>query len=103
MKRVPLEPLCLHVKSTLPERKVAEALAQALTPPDPAVVQRALELLSTRQLITEEEQLSALGHHISRIPLDPALGAFMRPDITLGMRQCCTDRSPELNYYLRLC
>lgn len=77
MKRVPLEPLCLHVKATLPERKIADTLAQALTPPEPAVVQRALQLLSTRQLITEEEQLSALGHHISRIPLDPALGVFI--------------------------
>lgn len=75
MKRVPLEPLCLQVKATLPQHKIADVLAQALTPPDPAVVQRALGLLSTRQLITDEdEQLSALGHHISRIPLDPALG-----------------------------
>ena len=79
MDRVPLEPLCLHVKSILPQRKIADVLAQALTPPDPAVVHRALDLLSTRQLVQQpDEQLSALGHHISRIPLDPALGA-----------QCC--------------
>lgn len=83
MKRVPLEPLCLHVKSTLPERKVTETLAQALTPPDPVVVQHALDLLSRRQLITGEEQLSALGQHISRIPLDPALGVLMHPDSAL--------------------
>eukprot|EP00892_Ulva_mutabilis_P005050 jgi/Ulvmu1/2917/UM148_0001.1 len=78
MKRVPLEPLCLQIKATLPQRRIADVLAEALTPPDPAVVQQALDLLVTRQLITgPNEHLSALGHHISRIPLDPALGKML--------------------------
>jgi HrpA-like RNA helicase len=74
MLRVPLEPLCLQIKATLPDLPVEKVLERAITPPEVAVVDRALHLLKARQALDAEGGLTALGKHLSRMPLDPAVG-----------------------------
>lgn len=80
MLRVPLEPLCLQVKATLPEWQVEQVLANAITAPDAPMVDRALNLLKSRQALDAEGGLTALGKHLSRMPLDPAVGALLGND-----------------------
>jgi HrpA-like RNA helicase len=77
MLRVPLEPLCLQVKATLPDRKVEDVLANALSPPGPELVERPVKLLTARQALDGNGNLTALGEHLSRIPLDPAVGVLI--------------------------
>lgn len=76
MLRVPLEPLCLQIKATLPEWQVEQVLANAITPPTEPVVDRAMQLLKARQALSAVGDLTALGKHLSRMPLDPAVGAL---------------------------
>ena len=76
MQRSPLEPLCLSIKSILGDRPVTEVLKHALTPPAPAAVSTAMQLLHRRQLLDESERLTALGQHLASMPLDPAVGAL---------------------------
>jgi ATP-dependent RNA helicase DHX36 len=75
MLRSPLEQLCLHVKSIIKGRSVADILSEALDPPAPQVVSAAVELLQARHLLDSEERLTALGRHLTQISLDPAMGA----------------------------
>jgi ATP-dependent RNA helicase DHX36 len=80
--RFPCWQLCgpLQVKAVLPDRGIANTLAAALTPPEPAAVEAAVSLLRARQLLDENEALTPLGRHLTNLPLDPAIGAL-----------CCLD------------
>jgi ATP-dependent RNA helicase DHX36 len=79
MLRTPLESLCLQVKA-MPVPDVAKFLDLALEPPDKRAVANALELLrviGALHLDTDREQLTALGEHLSRLPVDPRLGKML--------------------------
>jgi HrpA-like RNA helicase len=67
--RLPLEQLCLQIKS-MDIEDTAGFLAKALTPPPNQNVQQALELLEKVQAIDEHHRLTALGRHISLLPTD---------------------------------
>ena len=77
MLRSPLEPLCLQVKAILPHKRISDVLAAALTPPDAAAVDPAVQLLRARQLLDEDEALTPLGRHLTNIPVDPAIGVLL--------------------------
>lgn len=79
MLRSPLESLCLQVKSVLGAScTVASILARALSPPPEESVTGAMNLLKQRQALDAHEALTPLGHHLVKMPLDPAVGALPR-------------------------
>ena len=69
IRRVPLEQLCLSVKATGTDRDVAQFLRQTLTPPEEKAIENAMKLLH-RTGALEDDQLTALGRHLSLIPAD---------------------------------
>ncbi|KAF2665232.1 P-loop containing nucleoside triphosphate hydrolase protein [Microthyrium microscopicum] len=100
--RVPLEQLCLSVKSMGVE-DVSAFLASALTPPSSPAVNAALELL-TRVGALEDGELTALGKHLAMIPADLkcakllVLGCtFQCVDACLTISALLGGRSPFFN------
>ncbi len=52
-------------------KPVSAVLSQCLSPPDPAAVRGAVELLQHLGAIDEREGLLPLGHHLKQMPVDP--------------------------------
>jgi ATP-dependent RNA helicase DHX57 len=97
--RVPLEQLCLSVKS-MGIKDVAEFLASALTPPASQAVDAAMDLL-THVGAVEDNELTPLGKHLAMIPADLqcakllVLGcAFSCADACLAIAAIVSSRSP---------
>ncbi|KAG6412147.1 hypothetical protein SASPL_124816 [Salvia splendens] len=76
MLRTPLQELCLHIKS-LQLGVVSTFLSKAIQPPDPLSVENAIELLKTIGALDDREELTPLGHHLSKLPLDPNIGKML--------------------------
>jgi ATP-dependent RNA helicase DHX57 len=100
--RVPLEQLCLSVKS-MGIADVASFLASALTPPSSVAIDSALDLL-TRIGAIENGELTALGKHLALIPADLRCAKLLVLGCTFGCVNAClgvaallTARSPFLN------
>jgi HrpA-like RNA helicase len=74
--RLPLEQLCLQIKSMEVEN-VAAFLSKALTPPPVDNVRFALELLEKVNAIGEDHKLTALGRHIAQLPTDIRIGKML--------------------------
>ncbi|KAJ3690094.1 hypothetical protein LUZ61_019258 [Rhynchospora tenuis] len=74
--RTPLQELCLNIK-TLQLGAAGTFLAKALQPPDPLSVQNAIELLKTIGALDDMEELTPLGRHLSKLPLDPNIGKML--------------------------
>ncbi|KAJ1694012.1 hypothetical protein LUZ63_010710 [Rhynchospora breviuscula] len=74
--RTPLQDLCLNIK-TLQLGAAGTFLAKALQPPDPLSVQNAIELLKTIGALDDREELTPLGQHLSKLPLDPNIGKML--------------------------
>lgn len=68
MRRVPLEQTCLGVKA-MGIKDVRGFLAAAITPPSTVAVEAALKILTDMGAVVDEE-LTALGKHMSMIPAD---------------------------------
>ena len=75
IRRVPLEQMCLSIKA-MGVQDVSGFLASALTPPESTAVEGAIQLLSQMGAITDNE-LTALGRHMSMIPADLRLGKLL--------------------------
>ncbi|KAE8388656.1 P-loop containing nucleoside triphosphate hydrolase protein [Aspergillus alliaceus] len=69
IRRVPLEQLCLSVKSMQGINDVATFLANTITPPESVSVEGALSFLH-RVGALDHDQLTALGRYLSMIPAD---------------------------------
>lgn len=102
IRRVPLEQLCLSVKA-MGVADVPAFLASALTPPDSLAVEGALGLLREMGAI-EDDELTALGTHLSMIPADLRCGKLMVYGATFGCFEACltiaailTAKSPFVN------
>lgn len=102
IRRVPLEQMCLSIKA-MGVHDVSGFLASALTPPESTAVEGAIALLSQMGAITDNE-LTALGRHMSMIPADLRLGkllvygaTFGCLDATLTIASVLTARSPFLS------
>ncbi|KAI2484092.1 ATP-dependent RNA helicase A [Pyrenophora tritici-repentis] len=101
IRRVPLEQMCLSIKS-MGVQDVSGFLASALTPPESTAVEGAIRLLSQMGAITDNE-LTALGRHMSMIPADLRLGKLLVYGATFGcldaaltIASVLTARSPFL-------
>jgi ATP-dependent RNA helicase DHX57 len=100
--RVPLEQLCLSVKS-MGVKDVAAFLASALTAPPSQAVDVALSLLSRIGAI-EDDELTALGKHLAMIPADLKCAKLLVLGCTFGCIDAClsiaallSSRSPFFN------
>jgi ATP-dependent RNA helicase DHX57 len=82
IRRVPLEQMCLSIKA-MGVQDVSGFLASALTPPESTAVEGAVRLLSQMGAITDDE-LTALGRHMSMIPADLRLGKLLVYGATFG-------------------
>jgi HrpA-like RNA helicase len=71
---MPLEPLCLLVKATLPgQPPLQDALARLISPPAPDAVDAAVAKLGRLGAFDNCERLTALGRHLSLMPMDSRL------------------------------
>ncbi|KAF2485929.1 P-loop containing nucleoside triphosphate hydrolase protein [Neohortaea acidophila] len=102
IRRVPLEQLCLSVKA-MGVVDVPAFLASALTPPETAAVDGALLLLDRMGALANNE-MTALGRHLSLIPADLRCGkllvygsAFSCLDAMLTIAAILTVKSPFVN------
>ncbi|KAF2851551.1 DEAD/DEAH box helicase-like protein [Plenodomus tracheiphilus IPT5] len=82
IRRVPLEQMCLNIKA-MGIQDVSGFLASALTPPESTAVEGAIRLLSQMGAITDNE-LTALGRHMSMIPADLRLSKLLVYGATFG-------------------
>jgi ATP-dependent RNA helicase DHX57 len=102
IRRVPLEQLCLSIKS-MGVQDVRGFLASALTPPESTAVEGAINLLGQIGAISDNE-LTALGRHLSMIPADLRCSKLLVFGATFGcleaMLSICsilTARSPFIS------
>ncbi|CAO2655241.1 Nn.00g103050.m01.CDS01 [Neocucurbitaria sp. VM-36] len=102
IRRVPLEQMCLSIKA-MGVQDVSGFLASALTPPESTAVEGAIRLLSQMGAITDNE-LTALGRHMSMIPADLRLGKLLVYGATFGCLEAAltiasvlTARSPFIS------
>ncbi|KAF2873611.1 DEAD/DEAH box helicase-like protein [Massariosphaeria phaeospora] len=102
IRRVPLEQLCLSIKA-MGAQDVPGFLASALTPPESTAVEGAIKLLEQMGAISDNE-LTALGRHISMIPADLRCGKLLVYGATFGCLEAAltiasvlTARSPFLS------
>ncbi|EST06509.1 Helicase, C-terminal [Kalmanozyma brasiliensis GHG001] len=79
MLRLSLQDLALKLK--IMKIKIGDsienALSQALDPPSPANVQRAIAALVEVKALTSTEEITHLGRHLSKMPLDVHMGKFL--------------------------
>lgn len=87
IRRVPLEQLCLSVKA-MGVQDVPAFLKRALTPPESLAVGNAIELLR-RIGALEDNELTALGRHLSMIPADLRCGKLMVYGAMFGCFESC--------------
>jgi ATP-dependent RNA helicase DHX57 len=102
IRRVPLEQLCLSIKA-MGVQDVPSFLASALTPPESTAVEGAIRLLGQMGAITDNE-LTALGRHMSMIPADLRCSKLLVYGATFGCLEAAltiasvlTARSPFIS------
>ncbi|KAL9086441.1 MAG: hypothetical protein Q9159_004153 [Coniocarpon cinnabarinum] len=100
MLRLSLQDLIMRVK-VCRLGDIQETLSQALDPPSAKNIQRAIDSLKDVDALTKSEDLTPLGQHLAKLPLDPYLGkltlygaVFSCLDVTLTLAAMLTSRSP---------
>ncbi|XP_055911912.1 putative ATP-dependent RNA helicase DHX57 [Eupeodes corollae] len=101
--RIPLEQLVLRIK-ILPQfdgLKVLEVLGETLEPPTEENIISAVTRLQNVGALDEEQTLTALGHHLSALPVDVRIGKLMLfgvifqcLDSVLTIAACLSHKSP---------
>ncbi|KAJ8032843.1 ATP-dependent RNA helicase DHX36 [Holothuria leucospilota] len=86
MLRTPLESLCLRVK-TLKLGLIEPFISKALQPPDSQAITLAVQTLHQLKALDANEDLTALGYHLSLLPVNPRIGKI----ILFGAMFCCLD------------
>ncbi|XP_010527764.1 PREDICTED: DExH-box ATP-dependent RNA helicase DExH5, mitochondrial [Tarenaya hassleriana] len=81
--RTPLQSLCLQIKS-LNLGSISEFLSRALQSPELLAVQNAIEYLKIIGALDENENLTTLGHYLSKLPMEPKLGKMLILGAFLG-------------------
>jgi HrpA-like RNA helicase len=80
IKRVPLEQLILRIKALKYEGTAADVCARLVEPPTPTAVSKAVEELVFLEAINDsegQEALTALGVHLSTLPVDCRIGKLI--------------------------
>lgn len=85
--RSDLQVTCLSIKAQKFQEPVASFLAQAIEPPSRQAIHAAVQNLIAIEAYTPQEELTALGRLLSRLPVHPALGKM----IVLGVIFKCLD------------
>ncbi|KAJ5803232.1 uncharacterized protein N7503_005682 [Penicillium pulvis] len=88
IRRVPLEQLCLSVKSMKGIEDVATFLANTITPPESIAVEGALNFLH-RVGALDHNRLTALGRYLSMIPADLRCAKLMIYGSIFGCMEPC--------------
>ena len=85
--RSDLQETCLSIKAQDFDESVGSFLSQAIEPPSPHAVVGAMQNLIDIEALTADEDLTALGRVLSRLPVHPSLGKM----IILGVVFRCLD------------
>lgn len=100
MLRLSLQDLIMRVKITK-LGDIEQTLAQALDPPAPKNVRKAIEALIEVDALTSKEDLTPLGEQIAKLPLDANLGKlcllaciFSCLDVALTIAAILSSKSP---------
>ncbi|XP_071964340.1 ATP-dependent DNA/RNA helicase DHX36-like [Antedon mediterranea] len=86
MQRTPLEEVALQIK-TLKLGLVRNFLDKAMDKPEDRSVELALTALKQMNALDETENLTSLGYHLARLPVQPRIGRL----ILFGAMFCCLD------------
>ncbi|KAM3615872.1 uncharacterized protein V6R79_008865 [Siganus canaliculatus] len=81
--RTPLEELCLQIK-ILKLGSIARFLAKALDAPTDKAVNLAITNLTNLNALDHTENLTALGFHLARLPVEPHIGKLILFGALLG-------------------
>ncbi|KAG7588375.1 Helicase superfamily 1/2 ATP-binding domain [Arabidopsis suecica] len=76
MLRVPLVELCLHIK-LLGLGHIKPFLSKALEPPSESAINSAILLLQKVGALEGDEELTPLGHHLAKLPVDLLIGKML--------------------------
>lgn len=101
VQRVPLEQLVLRIKALKYPGTSAEVCARLIEPPAPQAVQRAVEELTFLEAMTIEngkEQLTALGVHLSTLPVDCRIGKLILLGAMFGVTDDALTIAATLSY-----
>ncbi|CAL5209964.1 unnamed protein product [Lathyrus oleraceus] len=74
--RTPLQSLCLQIKS-LRLGSISDFLSRALQSPEILAVQNAVEYLKIIGALDVNENLTILGHYLTKLPMEPKLGKML--------------------------
>ncbi|KAK4991100.1 hypothetical protein LTR50_002030 [Elasticomyces elasticus] len=85
--RSDLQETCLSIKAQKYQDTIQDFLAQAIESPDPEAIEAATANLKSLETFTENEELTALGRLLSKLPVHPTLGKM----IVLGVIFRCLD------------
>lgn len=77
LQRVPLEEVCLSILAGRLGSDCMDFLQQAPQPPSEKSVSLALEVLQEVGAIDSDKQLTPLGYHLSKLPMDVRLGKML--------------------------
>ncbi|XP_063772172.1 ATP-dependent DNA/RNA helicase DHX36 isoform X1 [Pseudophryne corroboree] len=84
--RTPLEELCLHIK-ILKLGGIATFLRKLMDPPSREAIILAINHLMELNALDRQEELTPLGFHLARLPVEPHIGKM----ILFGALFCCLD------------
>ncbi|NWZ88070.1 DHX36 helicase, partial [Poecile atricapillus] len=84
--RTPLEELCLQIK-ILKLGGIANFLSKLMDPPSRDAVMLAINHLMELNALDRQEELTPLGVHLARLPVEPHIGKM----ILFGALFCCLD------------
>lgn len=105
--RMPLESLCLSVKAALPgAQRLQTALGRLISPPQPDAVAAAVASLThLGALDADDEALTALGRHLTLMPMDARLAktliyaVMLRSWLLINLHGTLPYGSHELPYF----
>ncbi|XP_069705785.1 ATP-dependent DNA/RNA helicase DHX36 [Periplaneta americana] len=86
MLRTRLEEVILQIK-ILQLGKVKPFLSRVMDPPEPRAIELSIKLLETLNALDADENLTPLGFHLAKLPLDPQTGKM----ILMGALFSCVD------------
>ena len=103
VQRVPLEQLVLRIKALQYPGTAAEVCARLVEPPLPQAVQRAVDELVFLEAMTIEknskkEELTALGVHLSTLPVDCRIGKLILLGAMFGVTDDALTIAATLSY-----
>jgi HrpA-like RNA helicase len=90
MVRVPLDDVILTLKEMMPDEAITDVLASCLEPPNFSTIDRSFQSLHSSQFITsptddESCKITQLGHFVSALGIDLALGSLIGLGIQFGV------------------